>query len=239
MPADQTGVPEGLVRTDEGWYVLRDDTHLSRWVEQHHRLSIADRDIERYRHHISVGGTVLDCGANIGDASIAFSDLVGPRGNVLAFEPNPLTFEALLLNLLPRANVSFFNCGIAARRERATLMERPNKGASYLEPGGPARNIPCYPLDDFAGRLSRCDLIHMDIEGAEVEALIGAAGIIERFRPVLVLEVNPETLARRNLTSADLFAQLTARRYEWQNIEQVEGDVQRDILAIPKEKIPA
>ena len=42
------------------------------------------------------------------------------------------------------------------------------------------------PLDEF--KLSRCDLIKIDIEGMELEALEGAKTMIERCRPVMLIE---------------------------------------------------
>jgi FkbM family methyltransferase len=43
--------------------------------------------------------SVLDAGANLGGASILFSQLIGFNGEVVAVDANPMTFELLTSNL--------------------------------------------------------------------------------------------------------------------------------------------
>jgi len=38
--------------------------------------------------------------------------------------------------------------------------------------------------------LEKCDLIHLDIEGYEGKALLGAANTIQKFKPVIIIERN-------------------------------------------------
>ena len=45
---------------------------------------------EEMLRHVRQGMTVLDIGANLGYFSLLLADLTGPRGRVIAFEPNPL-----------------------------------------------------------------------------------------------------------------------------------------------------
>ena len=55
-------------------------------------------------------------------------------------------------------------------------------------------SVPTLSLTSFAQRvrLERLDLIKMDIEGAEYDALVGAGPIIARFKPTIVLEATPQ-----------------------------------------------
>jgi hypothetical protein len=46
---------------------------------------------------------------------------------------------------------------------------------------------PVYLVDDIG--LNACDLIHLDIEGYEYYAILGATETIKKFKPVVVLEV--------------------------------------------------
>ncbi|MFA6235219.1 MAG: FkbM family methyltransferase, partial [Bacteroidota bacterium] len=60
---------------------------------------------------VSEGEWVIDVGANVGYYSKKFSDLVGPRGRVIAIEPVPETFAFLASNtlLFDNLNVSLLN----------------------------------------------------------------------------------------------------------------------------------
>ena len=53
------------------------------------------------------------------------------------------------------------------------------------------RVVPGITLDAFVDRvgLARVDLIKIDVEGGELEALRGAAGVLERHHPDLIVEV--------------------------------------------------
>ena len=70
-------------------------------------------------------------------------------------------------------------------------------------------------LDDFCAErgIAQVDFIRMDIEGAELMALQGAAGILDRDRPHVLLEIHPQMLeARFNGTAAEQVVELFSRR---------------------------
>ena len=48
--------------------------------------------------------------------------------------------------------------------------------------------VPVILLDDFA--LDGCNLIHLDVEGYEAMALLGAESTIKKYHPVIVVELN-------------------------------------------------
>lgn len=60
--------------------------------------------------------------------------------------------------------------------------------------GSDTISVPTLSLTSFAERvgLQRLDLIKLDIEGAEYDALVGAGPIIAQFKPTIVLEATPE-----------------------------------------------
>lgn len=88
-----------IKRTDFGVFVMVDDTHLSRWVEQEGRLDHARHTLEKYRKFVPIGGTVLDLGTSIGDHTVTYASWVGPEGQVLGFEANPDVAECCSMNL--------------------------------------------------------------------------------------------------------------------------------------------
>lgn len=229
------GIPEGLICTKEGIYVLEHDTHLSRWIEEHGRLDIAEKQIDFYKHLIPEGGTVIDAGASLGDHAMTYAKLVGPKGTVLAFEPNPLAFKALRINLSGYPQVDAINEALFDQAGNGSLAIHPNAGASYISEMAPHREpVRLSVLDDF--NLARLDFIHLDCEGCEHRAITGAWKSIKRCRPAMVIEINHACLKRYGLQESDMRALIDHIGYGWAELEPGHGPhlSQRDILATPK-----
>ncbi len=232
-------LPHGIIRTPEGVHVLEKDTHLSRWVEQHQRLAVADGEImERFAKYIHVGGVVVDAGACIGDHTATYAELVGPTGMVYAFEPNPLAYQALELNFSSKRNVQVVPVGLSDRSERAMVNHDINVGATYLTPmpDWQTSGVRCMRLDDVLATVDRVDFIHLDCEGYELKAMMGAQRILRNQRPIIALEVNTKCLDRLKLKQADIFLFLINSGYRVVEIEPGIDPLtceQRDVLAIP------
>lgn len=164
--------------------VLKDDTHLSRWIERHHCLG-ADitRLIPQVLDLIPAHSVVVDVGASLGDHTAAYAT---KAGTVHAFEPQPEPFECLRQNCEGLKNVVLHNCGLSDRAAALTLKREENAGASHIDPEGDVP-VAVVTLDSLG--LSPA-LIKWDIEGHEVRALRGARGTIMRCHPIMVIEVN-------------------------------------------------
>jgi FkbM family methyltransferase len=150
---------------------------------------------------IKPGMKVLDVGANVGTHTLAFSKAVGPNGLVLAFEPQPVVFGLLTVNVLGNnaVNVLAFN---AAAGNAAGWIDLPsinyakpdNYGAqqmgSFLMNSENEVNhipIPVHRLDDLKAA-SSANVIKIDVEGMEAAVLAGARDLIMKSRPVLFVE---------------------------------------------------
>lgn len=68
-------------------------------------------------------------------------------------------------------------------------------------------------LDNFSHQFSKVDLVKMDVEGAEVEALDGMKKIITRNEPIMIIEV----LEKNESTVYDFMAQHGYRLVKKQN----------------------
>lgn len=218
--------------TNRGIYVLTNDTHISRWVEQHGRLDFDGHLLPRVLPHIKPGMTVVDVGAFIGDHTHAYAKAVlgndadgNPitTGRVLAFEPNPMTFECLSRNMQGHGHVECINKGLGPVPCRMSVAQSPNAGAAHLVGGN---DIEVTTLDSYG--LHACDLIKIDAEGLEFGILQGAWQTIWRHNPVLVLEINLGALARNGVIPDDIYGWLKLRGYR---IDGVEGGTQFDIIA--------
>ena len=169
-------------------------------------LKVLRRGSPEKRLYISIvrkGDVVIDAGANLGYFTMLFSDLVGVRGHVHAFEPVPATFS-LLLNNLRRfpcyRNVSL-NCAALGDTDQRRKIFLPNsdhgQAALVCHRDGSWKNAQVAPIeiemmrfDRYAQNFSRIDLLKCDVEGAELLVLRGAESSLRQFRPKVFLELD-------------------------------------------------
>src|SRR3954452_15137269 len=80
-------------------YTIRVPT-FDRWLyAKLHAFRLMGSEERKFlSNHLRAGMTVLDIGANIGLYSIFLADLVGTEGKVFGFEPDPVLFEAAVVN---------------------------------------------------------------------------------------------------------------------------------------------
>ncbi len=139
--------------------------------------------------HVTDWSVAIDGGAHAGTWARVLS---GCFARVLAFEPSADTFEAFV------ANMTTFGCD-NVDQHRAALGAIPgavtmapldpraealkNTGARFVTDGG---EIPRVTVDEFG--LASLGFLKLDIEGAEVDALLGARETIARCRPIVLYE---------------------------------------------------
>lgn len=219
--------------TKEGIAILEYDTHISKWVEESGRLDHDQNMLPLVLEYIKEGDVVIDCGAFIGDHTIAYLNKVGPHGFVFAIEPNPQAYKCLTYNVSEYNNCLTLDVGISSEPGEFHIDTSENTGASSLSPGG---KIDVFSLDDF--RINqysgRCDFIKMDIEGFEMRALEGAKELIAKFHPKMLIEINPGALLKQGCNPKDIFDFLKKNNYTFENIykeQKMEGD-QYDIICL-------
>ena len=160
----------------------------NRFITDEKEFAIVDR-------LISPGDWVLDIGANVGQYTKRFSELVGDSGRVIAFEPVPDTFELLTANAqrFRQKNVTLFNAA-ASDHCAAVGMTIPtmatglsNYYAAHLTPSTNGLQVLTFPVETLhlphAIRLAK-----IDAEGHEMAVLRGMAGMLRRDHPILIVE---------------------------------------------------
>lgn len=181
--------------------------------------AFSPRDIRALHRLIGPGQHILDIGAHIGYFSLLFAKWVGMRGSVNSFEPCPKTRERLLrnssLNPKLRERMKIHEVGLSDHDGYASIVspDATNSGCNYID--SRSGDIKITTLDHFVerNRISRIDLIKVDVEGSECALLEGARETIRRFRPRIVIEVNASTLARFGKEPSDLLEQLRGANY--------------------------
>jgi FkbM family methyltransferase len=165
--------------------------------------------LHEMEQHLPAGGTFIDVGAHVGWYSLNAAKKVGPTGHVIAVEPNRQTLVVLRDNIRASgasAVVAIAPVACGDSETTLTFYEAPrsNTGASSLslanlsEVGAPAASytVRVRRLDDIAreARVERVDALKIDVEGAEFLVLKGAVGILDRYRPVVAVELRDEQL---------------------------------------------
>jgi FkbM family methyltransferase len=154
--------------------------------------------ISRY---VKPGMAVVDIGANIGCLTMLLASLVGPSGRVVAVEPNPENIK--LLEASRRVNgfdqVLVIQAAAGRYTGLLTLNVSHSNGMTTELPSNldaifASRPVPCFPLDDLLPKDKHFNLVKIDTEGAELNALIGLSQTIDRDRPLIVSEFSPGTL---------------------------------------------
>lgn len=141
------------------------------------------------------GDWVIDVGAHVG----VFTDRALRLGaeKVFMVEPDPINVECLRRNFskeISSGRVVLIAEGAWSSKGYMNLNTGvANSGAGsmmYREAGGKTISVPVRPIDDMVAeyKAPHIDFIKMDIEGAEREALKGAAETLKRWRPRMALD---------------------------------------------------
>ena len=179
-------------------------------------LGESDRwDLHHARKRLRPGAVIFDVGANFGYYSVMLASGLRGACEVHAFEPAPETFARLCRHIALNRLTSVHPHRIGLSDSPALGALRPregNSGAAYLVPGG---EIEISTLDRFVEErgLKRLDFIKIDVEGLEERVLRGGRKTLARFRPMVLIEIQPITLERAGSSVAAVVALLTSLGY--------------------------
>jgi len=146
---------------------------------------------------VKPGDTVLDIGANVGIVSLWLAKLVGDKGKVHAFEPNP-ELQKLLNKTIQRNNAFNIHSHPVALGSKPGQMElrvlESNTGSGSLIFDYDLTKcciipVPVQTLDSIVAKekIETIRLIKIDVEGFEGEVLRGGSHVLESVRPQAVL----------------------------------------------------
>ena len=155
---------------------------------------------EALRRLLAPGAVFYDVGANIGFFTILGARLVGPAGRVIAFEPVPACARAVAhnieLNGLAHAEIREEAVGARSGSDRLLVVGE----ASWSHLASTGRHVDVrdeievkvVAIDELvaAGAVPPPDVLKIDTEGAELQAIAGMRATIERHRPAIVCELH-------------------------------------------------
>ena len=228
-----SGKDEVLVRTEAG-YVLcpaSDPALLSLLMETGELERGTRLLIEKL---LTPGDTFVDAGANIGMHTLAAARAMQGRGRVVSFEPLPATCELL------RKSVWINGFSSMVEVHQAAVFDRPGRhplflgstsghhslyplSVSTLEVPAPVE-VPLVRIDDIIGPQTRVNLLKIDVEGAEPEAVAGAAGTIDANPGIaLIVEFGLSHLQRTRHSTEQWLQQFARFDFEVKVIDAETG----------------
>jgi FkbM family methyltransferase len=160
----------------DGWVWPLKDQKCWPWLQREHDLPAL------ISAHCKEQRVVLEAGGNAGFYVKKYAELFN---SVYTFEPDNLNFQCLVANVKEKNVFKFQSCIGYDRNLVSMVSSNRNIGMYHinLEESGFITTI---QIDDL--NLPVCDLIHLDIEGFEFEALKGGIETIKRCKPVIALE---------------------------------------------------
>lgn len=129
------------------------------------------------------GGIWVDCGANIGNHSLAFSVVADL---VMAFEPVPQNFDKLKRNTSTRTIIPIM-LGVG-QGPRLMGVEETAQGrdSQFALVDNDSPYVPVVSLDAI---VPNARLLKIDVEGMEYETLMGARRILQDDHPEIFVEI--------------------------------------------------
>jgi len=159
----------------DGWWWPKTDKRCWSYMQRFPDLP------QRVAQYVKNLDTAIQAGGNAGFYTKQYAKLFS---SVYTFEPDFINFHCLTRNVTEHNVVKIQSC-IGNERGLTNLhIDEGNRGKNYIEGSG---IYPILKIDDL--NVNQCSLIHLDIEGYEYNALLGAIDTIERCRPTVVVEI--------------------------------------------------
>jgi len=158
-------------------------------------------DIDRIIKYVANPRICIQAGGACGVWPYRFAQLFN---HVHTFEPFYSNYEYLVKNIEGIDNITAYNCALSDKNESGTMefdkTEINNIGAAFFKPG--IGDVRTKTIDSLH---VKADLIQLDVEGYELEALTGAIDTIIKNRPVIVIEEKKLPQVKRDFKLARYF----------------------------------
>jgi FkbM family methyltransferase len=165
------------------------------------------------RKTLKAGDVFIDIGANIGYFSLLAAKHQ-PTAKIFSFEPVSSLFKQFEENISINGfkNIIAVNAAVGERNDEREIYISgdDNKGMSSFEKpenySGKTETVKVVEFDDWVNKSGfyKIDLIKIDVEGSELFALKGMSETFKNFKPLIIIEINPQTFRHFNFTGTDI-----------------------------------
>jgi FkbM family methyltransferase len=158
------------------------------------------------RPYLTGDAVFVDVGAHTGYYSLKAAAVLGPHGRVIAVEPNQPALKKLQSNISASnaSRVHVYPIACADRDSTLVLQRAPN--ASRVR----ARRLDSIVLDEG---VQRVDVIKIGVDSGETLVLRGAGWTLDRFHPLVIVELVEKQLQALGSNSAELHQLLASHGY--------------------------
>jgi FkbM family methyltransferase len=169
---------------------LRQDAYVGRSFDEYGEYS--EGEVELFRQCLAPGDVALDVGANFGSHSLPMAQFVGASGFVHAFEPQRILFQILCgnvaLNELDNVRALPLAVGRSPGHTKVPPLDygRRNNFGGIAIGGERGEEIEVVTLDQL--KLPKVKFIKIDVEGMELDVVLGGKATLARCRPILYVE---------------------------------------------------
>lgn len=185
-------------------------------------------ELDLIKKLIKPGDVILDIGANIGLFTVNCAMATGVNGRVFSFEPEPVNFSFLKKNIALNklSNVTPFQMAVSSRQGECTFYVNPlNKGDHRMYGDKAHTSTITVPMTSIDAALKehnvKVDMIKMDIQGAEMQALVGMKETLSAVDgPCLLVEFWPYGLKISESDPAELLALLESKGFLFYMIDE-------------------
>lgn len=225
--------PDSII-TKEGFRMFLNKNDIAVSGELALKKTWEETETELIKRELKKGDVFLDIGANIGYYTLLASKIVGDKGRVFSVEPDPENFALL------KKNVEVNNCKNVTLIEAAAsdisgkiklFLSDLNMGDHQTYDSGTGRNaieIEAIRIDEYFNKIScpKIDLVKMDIEGAEGDALRGMSGLFEKgIIKKIISEFFPRVLRDNNFDPDEYLKMLQARGFHILKINEADSTI--------------
>jgi FkbM family methyltransferase len=170
------------------------------------------------------GDTFLDVGSNVGLFSLYASKKVGQNGQVICFEPTPITYSRLMENIHLNhfANIEARNIGLS-NEEGELKFYYSDAGFdawNSFAPDSRLKNhivIQSSTLDLQLENVdkNRIKLVKIDVEGWEKFVIQGGKHFFKNYAPIVMVEFTEENTANAGYSIHEIFTEMEDNGYQW------------------------
>lgn len=161
---------------------------------------------------LAVGATFYDIGANVGFFTVIASRIVGPAGKIFCFEPLPENYRQIRHNAMLNdfKNIKIVDTALGNLDGEARFWTSAGPTWGKLVSTGKVPDQLTGEIDVPVRRLDRVvaesslpppDVIKIDVEGAEVDVLLGATETLRHHMPRLLIELHGTNTSVANVLS--------------------------------------
>lgn len=215
----EKGVERDLYRTRFGdFFWLNKESYLDQSIINTGIWE--DATTAAIRSLVKKGDIVLDIGANIGYDTVIMSKIIGDEGIIYSFEPTDYYSKVLEKNIKANdlKNCEVVKVGLSDKQE-SLKIEIGSSSATIHVPDNiflkSSEQIELDTLENFVREknLERIDFIKMDIDGHEPLVLEGGWNVLEKFNPMVLLEVNHLNYLEAGYNAWDFYQTLVSKGY--------------------------